>query len=250
MTYQTRQTPAEAGFISNNNLQTAYDIFVDGDYAYVPSYNSGLLEIIDISLPENPVGAGNYSNDNLRGASGVFARGGDYAYVTSMETGTLAIINISDPVNPVETGSLSNENMGGAFGVSVTGDYACVACMNSNTLAVIDISDPENPVEAASIFGEQINGPIGVSVSGKYAYVTGMGSNNLEIIELGVYEELSGSYVVEPGLSTPLLNAGAIVSQHAEDLWGNINSLTTLPPLSILPMAVRLPLTEGLHTLC
>ncbi|KAF1077257.1 PGF-pre-PGF domain-containing protein [Methanogenium sp. MK-MG] len=226
------ENPVEAGVISNDNLSESYDIFVRGNYAYVPSSSSGVLEIINISSPENPVEAGNISNDNLRGATGVFVNG-DYVYVTSMETATLGIINISDPENPVAAGSISSDNLAGAFGISVTGDYAYVACMYSNTLEVIDISNPEHPVEAASVSSERMSEPIGVSVSGNHAYVACMGSNSLEIIELAVYDELSGSYAVEPGLSTPQLNVQSILSQHAEDPSGNIYSLTTLPPINI-----------------
>ncbi|MDE4907685.1 PKD domain-containing protein [Methanogenium marinum] len=224
--------PVEAGFISNDNLSDSYDVFVDGDYAYVPSYDAGVLAIIDISHPENPVEAGNYSTENVEGASCAFVSG-DYAYVTSMETGTLAIINISDPANPEEAGSISNENLEGAFGVSVSGDYAYVACMYSDTFEIIDISDLAHPMEAASLSSEQMYEPIGVSVSGNHVYVTCIGTNNLEIIELGIYDELSGSYIVEPGLSTPQLNVESIVSQHAEDPLGNINSQTTVPPINI-----------------
>ena len=72
----------------------AYDVVVDGNYAYLGTGPSGLA-IIDISDPTNP-GAPVYMDTGYAADIDIL---GNYAYVSDLSDG-LAIIDISDPTNP------------------------------------------------------------------------------------------------------------------------------------------------------
>jgi len=93
------------------------DVAVRGDYAYLAG---GILRIIDISNPENPI---EISSLNRQGNQ--IAISGDYAYY-----GNLWVVDISDPFNPIDPVNSSPQAyyLGeGGTGIAVSGNYAYVA---------------------------------------------------------------------------------------------------------------------------
>jgi len=122
---------------------TAYDVALQGNYAYVADWNGG-LQVIDISNPLSPVLKTSCSTPS-------FARGiavsGSYAYVADWYAG-LQIIDISNPFSPFIAGACDTQ--GTARDVSVSGNYAYLAD-GDNGLVAINISDPANPVAVGSI---------------------------------------------------------------------------------------------------
>ena len=113
--------PVHKGSIANGSggalLNGPCGIFVSGNYAYVASYDSNALEIVDISNPASPTHKGNIANGSggalLNGPYGVFVSG-NYAYVTSYDSNALEIMDISNPASPTHKGSIANGN-GGAL---------------------------------------------------------------------------------------------------------------------------------------
>ena len=71
-------------------------IAVSGDYAYVASYASDAMVVIDISTPSNPTRVGEITGvvNYLDYARGI-AVSGDYAYVTSYTSDAMVVIDIS-----------------------------------------------------------------------------------------------------------------------------------------------------------
>lgn len=90
--------------------ETASDVTVAGDYAYIAAGFTG-LHIVNVSNPTAPVGVGIY--DGLGFAQQV-AVSGDYAYVTDAY-GRVGAIDISDPAAPVEVGIYDALEEGGGF---------------------------------------------------------------------------------------------------------------------------------------
>jgi hypothetical protein len=166
-------------------------IFISGNNAYVASYSSNALEIIDITNPANPVHKGSITDSNggalLALPQGVYVSG-NYAYVTSQGHNALEIIDVTDPANPVHKGSLSNGVDGARLAnpvhVFVSGHYAYVASAYSNALEIVDVTDPAHPVHKGSISNGYLGLPFGVFVSGNYAYVTSYNSDALEIVDV------------------------------------------------------------------
>ncbi|MGB3404081.1 MAG: leucine-rich repeat domain-containing protein [Microcoleaceae cyanobacterium] len=141
------------------------------DYAYVT--NSDILEIFDVSNPQNPILAGYYdSSDYLLDVSVV----GNYAYISD-DYGGLEIIDVSNPENPILVGSYDTDGYGGS--VSVLGDYAYIT--DYETLEIIDISNPQTPTLAGTY---DTNGYVqDISVVGNYAYIN-IDNNGLQIVDI------------------------------------------------------------------
>jgi len=121
---------------------TAYDIYLSGDYVYIADADSG-LQIVDISTPENPTLAGNYSYTAADSVMGVFVDG-NTAYLAYGKVG-LVMVDITDPTQPAIIGSpitLPGENETGfAKDVHVHGGYAFIAAYFNGGLQVVDIAE-------------------------------------------------------------------------------------------------------------
>jgi hypothetical protein len=179
-------------------LNDPHSVYVSGNYAYVASYDSNALEIVDVTNPANPVHKGSIVDATgtggalLNGPQSVYVSG-NYAYVASANSDALEIVDVSNPANPVHKGSIVN-GAGGALlhwpeSVYVSGNYAYVASWGSNALEIVDVTNPANPVHKGSIVngagGALLSDPAGVYVSGNYEYVGSAGSNALEIVDVG-----------------------------------------------------------------
>jgi hypothetical protein len=120
-----------------NTWNSALDVAVAGNYAYVASHETG-LRVLDISDLTTPAEVGYCSGDYQAAALEVID---GYAYLAG-NLGGLRIIDISDPFNPVDL--VVNELPFNASDVSVFGNYACVESA-LNRLWIVDISDPSEP---------------------------------------------------------------------------------------------------------
>jgi len=188
-------------------------VSVDGDYAYVADYGSG-LQVIDISDPTSPTLAGTCDTP---GNAYCVAIAGDYAYVADLSSG-LQVIDISDPTAPaiVEGATI----YGDAAGVAVAGDYAYVTEWSYGRLVIFDISDPTNLVWLGDY---NTNGHAwGVVASGDYAYVVA-GTDGLQILEVlrrryDVESSIGRSLTIDP-LSNTVEKVRLTTTQADEILW-------------------------------
>jgi len=185
--------PTHVGSITNKSSEVLLggpsSVFISGNYAYVASFKSNALEILDISDPVHPVHMGSIVNGTgdalLLGAESVYVSG-NYAYVASENSNALEIIDVSNTSLPVHKSSIIN-GAGGAslvspVGVFISGNYAYVTSSNGNALEIIDISNPSSPAHAGKISISSY--PYRVYVSGNYAYVANNLGNSLEIIDV------------------------------------------------------------------
>ncbi|MFC1612914.1 hypothetical protein ACFL23_01145 [Patescibacteria group bacterium] len=161
-------------------------LYISGKYAYVTSYTSKALTIIDITVPAAPTVAGSIIDETyLDGASWVHVAG-KYAYVSAKASDCLSVIDISDPANPVIVGSLiDTNNLDTATHVFVAGRYAYVTAASNNALTIVDIASSTNPTVTGSVSdATQLDKPESVYVRGKYAYVAVEDGNALTIIDI------------------------------------------------------------------
>lgn len=153
----------------------AYDVAVQGNYAYVATGASG-LRVVDISDPDSPHEVGICNTCSFTYCVTVEE---DLAYLVA--GGGLRIIDISDPARPLELGFY--DTPGGAEDVVVSDIYAYVACKRNifrredGGLCIIDIADPEDPHEIGFFTGELMD-IHSVAVSGNYAYLAGSADYN------------------------------------------------------------------------
>ena len=238
--------PTLAGTYGFSSPTYPLDVFVAGNNAYmgmsVGGVN-GMVEIVNITDPENPTVTGNITN----GAGGALLSyprdvfvAGDYAYVASQYDNALEIVNVTDPAHPTHAGSITKyegvlllENPEGVF---VAGTYAYVASTGSDSLAIIDISVPAVPVHVASITSPELEGARSVFVDGDYAYVAGYLSDALTVIDVSTpASPVQVASITNPGMDGALSvfvdggfayvpcymsNALEIISTHSSTLSG------------------------------
>lgn len=178
-------TPTLISEVSDGDGEFSYldagrDVQIQGNYAYVVSYDDSGFSIIDISLPENPelmseVYDGDGEFDKLQNPSSVFVQG-IYAYVTSYTDDAVTIIDISDPTDPVMVSEISDGEAGftrlnGANDIYVAGNYAYIVSALDAAITIMDISNPYGPAFA---FEEYFTGGYqghSIYVSDNYAYI-------------------------------------------------------------------------------
>ena len=168
----------ECGIVEN--------VFIVGDYAYVPDGYS--LKIVEISDPTKPTEVGQFDYDH-GGLIDVYVSG-SYAYAAEGSAG-LGIIDISNPAAPTKVGQINDG--GRIFGVFVSGSYAYLADYDEG-LGIIDISNPTAPVEVRKLYdlGQMIRY---IYVSGSYVYI--MGSNiGMEIIDPWSSKEIISNIIL------------------------------------------------------
>lgn len=140
---------------------SAFDVAVEGNYAYVADGGSG-LRVIDVTDPYAAFDRGNKVTGGF--ANGLAVSNG-YVYMADGGRG-LAIFDVSDPDNPLAIGNA--DTPGNANDVALSGRYAFVADGGIG-LSVVDISDPFHPQYKAGLnTGDTATG---IAVMGDYAYV-------------------------------------------------------------------------------
>ncbi len=178
-TYASAQScPSLVG--SYNTPDTALDVAVSGNYAFVADGIIGFL-IIDISVPKNPTLTG-FCKLSIPNAWDVaIAVSGNYAFVghdkDNIDFHVIDITNITRPqyITYVNVGSFVSPG-----GTSISGNYIYLALMDG-TFRIIDISTPTSP----SIRGSTRPGGTAKSISvlGNYAYMAA-GNEGLRIIDI------------------------------------------------------------------
>ena len=149
----------------------AYDVFLQGEYAYVADGEEG-LRVINAKNAVNPYFEANFKTSGF--TKGVFVYG-DYCYLANGTQG-LQIVDISDPSHPDSAGRF--DTPGSAEDVFLAGDFVYVAD-GGEGLQIIDVSDPNNPDTAAQFSAGSVKG---VFVTGSYAYLAT--STGLQILDV------------------------------------------------------------------
>lgn len=188
-----------------------------GVYAYVVAGRQHDLQIVDVSIPDNPSGAGSYKD--FPGGVYDVAVTGDYAYVAvrgrsdQPHTSGLWVMDISEPYNPTRIGFCDRDFYDSVNDVSVANGYAFIV---GSYLQVVDVSDPRAPYETATLFvGEGRH----VTVRGNYAFIatryTGLHtvdlSNPAVPVQVGLYN---------PPEEAPHIKHAAVAANYAYVLVG------------------------------
>lgn len=155
----------ELGRIEFPNLSA---IAVQGSYVYLgTSTNGGMVQVVDVSVPEKPVLRGHLRVSNVNRLQ----VHGHRVYVAD-ELAGLHVIDVSDPDAPVAVALWNDrcDNGGGYSAQDVeldaAGALAVVGC--STGLHVLDLSQPDRPTRLAQVPAEWATAR--VALSGTHAY--------------------------------------------------------------------------------
>lgn len=157
----------------------AYDIAIDGDYAFVASGSYG-LQIINIENPGNPVWA---AQRPLEGVSRRISKAGPLGYIAA-DAGGFDLMLLGNPTRPHLIHSY--RNFGKVMDVSVRGDYAYLACLDSG-LFVVDITDTLNIHTVGRLSGQGVIH--GLTLEGNYIYAACTqipGNEGMRVIDISI----------------------------------------------------------------
>ncbi len=147
----------------------AYDVVVDGGFAYVADGLSG-LQVVNIAIPGTPTIVGDYNTpDN---AMNIDVEGG-YAYIADRDAG-LQIIDVTDPENPTLAGSYYTPEPMGAIFVERNYAYALTGLfyLEYALLYILDVHNPQDPILVSSYeLQTGLSSIRDVYVADGYAYV-------------------------------------------------------------------------------
>lgn len=160
--------PANPLLLGQQNLPAsgyAWDIAVQGNYAYVAAESEG-MQVIDVSNPASPSIVGAFKPT---GGDEVWdvAIEGDYAYLAA-GYGGVRVVNISNPASPQEVAAIPTGDY--AWTLTVAGGYLYIADIDAG-LRIVNVAAPTSPVLVAAYTGS-LGAVVGVTVSGRHALVT------------------------------------------------------------------------------
>ncbi|TKJ41073.1 hypothetical protein CEE37_05245 [candidate division LCP-89 bacterium B3_LCP] len=213
--------PSNPDSVANYPLtQSAYDVAIEQDYAYVANADSGLL-VLSVSDPTNPEGI---SVCSLPGCAVDVEIYGDYAFVAAQDGG-LQVVSIADPASPLTAGFLSTT--GFTEGIAVHYPYIYIADGYYGGLYIADITDPAAPLYVSSVLTSEY--AMDVAIDGNYAYVAdgfaGLTvfdvANPAAPIEIGWHET--------PGYAT---SVGLLADNHVclADNWAGLRIFDVTDP--------------------
>ena len=136
------------GFANSRHL--AYDLMLDGNYAYLCCEGDGLY-VFDISNPASPACVSQWKDaENNFGQFYQSARNGNYLYVAGGIKG-IVVLDVTDLKSPKLVSNLvgGQGDWGGAIGLVNVGTYCYIQDEFFN-MHYIDVSDPGRPVETGS----------------------------------------------------------------------------------------------------
>ncbi len=125
------------------------DVWGEGDYAYLGSFQTTGVRIFNITDPTNPTLVSTYQGGVFKD---VKTRNG-IGYFASDDNQGMHIVDISDPVNPTLIKKVTSIQGGfnDIHNIFLDGDYVYQADNHNAAVKVLDISDPANPTFVRNI---------------------------------------------------------------------------------------------------
>lgn len=167
-------------------------LVVEWDYAYVASYWSSWLEILNITDTANPTHQWTITDDSSNNElwwPWDLSKKWDYVYVSAYWDSWLEVVDVSDPSNPVGVAKILDNSttieLQNPRGSTIEWNFLYATGYSSDSLQIIDISNPLAPV-ARWFFKDSIyiNWAQDVRVSWDYAYVTWYISDNIAVLNI------------------------------------------------------------------
>jgi hypothetical protein len=155
-----------------------------GNYAYVTSYNTQTLSIVDLTNPDAPAVLGTYVNASIAHANGL-AVVGNYAYVGRL--GGLTVIDVSNPNAPALASQLTLTAAQDHYSCFFDGCFLYVTGgtgAGSGWIYVVDVTEPTNPQIVGSLTNANLDSGSFVLARGRYAYVAGNSGQRINVVDL------------------------------------------------------------------
>jgi hypothetical protein len=169
-------------------LNSAYQIAVNGKYAYIFSSGSSKFYIVDVSNPYSPFNVSGLLITNSPGSlyGGAYSNG--YCYIATQNKG-LTVVNVTNPLSPTQTfqeGGTLNKSIGVAVNGNIvyTTNYQTTSPWTVRYLKSWNISNPASPTLISTLTLPAGTKPAEISINGHYAYVSDLNTSSVQIVNI------------------------------------------------------------------
>ena len=173
VTAQSPSSPVVGRLVDPVRLRGVEDVFVDGDYAWLPCREGQRLTICSIKDPANPQVVSSFTHDQLDHAAG-YAINGNTIYLASQSNHRLLVIDATDKsaLRLIASVLIGEPGKGVLYKVAYRDGYCFVADLTAKKLFVVDVRSPGQPVVVGSVaVTMEDDGPFSVLLHGDYALV-------------------------------------------------------------------------------
>ena len=212
-------SPVVGKLVDAVNLVGAEDVYLDGDYAYVPCRLGQRLTVCSIKDPAHPKVVSSFSNPLLGAASG-FDRDGNTIYVTSMNSGQLLILDATDKTNLRLLGSVAVGGKGRLYKLAYRDGYCFIPNADLRKLFVVDVRNPQAPKIAGTVTVTTENDePFSIMLRGNFALVGTIRGKQSRLAVIDI------SNPTQPRLTTQIFGPeiGHVSGHVLDDLYYSVN---------------------------
>ncbi|MFH1300717.1 MAG: hypothetical protein ABIK07_06620 [Planctomycetota bacterium] len=213
------ESPIVGQLVDAVNLVGAEDVYLDGDYAYVPCRQGQRLTICSIKDPAQPKVVSSFSHPLLGSASG-FDRNGNTIYVTSMNSSQMLILDATDKTNLRLLGSVSLGGKGRLYKLAYRNGYCFIPNADLKKLFVVDVRNPQEPKIAGSVTVTTENDePFSVLLRGDFALVGTIRGKQSRLAVIDISDP------TQPRLTTQVFGPeiGHVSGQVLDELYYSVN---------------------------
>ena len=168
------QTPILGQLVDPVNLRGVEDVYLDGDYAYLPCREGHRFTICSIADPVNPTVSSSFTHPDLRHATGL-AINGNTLYLTSSDNHRLLILDATNKSDVRLLGSLTIGRPGTkewTYKLAYRAGYCYVTNQTEKKLFVVDVKNSHRPVVVGStLVTTEKDGPFSIALRDNYALI-------------------------------------------------------------------------------
>tara|TARA_R100001132_G_scaffold27573_1_gene35755 strand:+ start:18326 stop:19387 length:1062 start_codon:yes stop_codon:yes gene_type:complete len=213
------ESPVVGQLVDAVNLVGAEDIYLDGDYAYIPCRQGQRLTICSIKDPAHPRVVSSFSHSLLGAASG-FDRNGNTIYVTSMNTSQLLVLDATDKTSLRLLGSVAIGGKGRLYKLAYRNGYCFIPNADLRKLFVVDVRNPQDPkVVGSATVTTGADEPFSVLLRGDFALVGTIRGTQSRLAVIDI------SNPAQPRLTTQVFGPeiGHVSGQVVDELYYSVN---------------------------
>lgn len=232
--------------VESGDLVTPADIFISGDYAYIPDGGQEKTHIYNIADPLSPTYV-TFFTDYVSGNATSIYVSGNYALIGY--DSKVIIVDVSNPEIPTLVSTITS-GLSGATAVYVKDSYAYIISNGNNSLVIFDISDPAYPTLVSST-DSSLDLPIAADIADNYIYIASSGNDSLVILDVSDPSLPVVVATISSNLSSPqavkVANGYAYVTSQGNNSLVIFDVLTPSSPIFVSSTGDGISLPKAIY---
>ncbi len=243
---RSQTSPIVSQLVDSKLLRGIEDVYIKGEYAFLPCREGKRLTICSIDDPAKPKIVASFTHSSLGAAAGI-ALHGDTLFLTSQDNQRLLVIDVSQKIAPKLLGSVVVGMLGNGilYKVAYHDGHCFVANQAEKKVFVVDVKNPRQPVVVSqTVVTTEKDGPFSITIRGQHALVgTIFGSRNrLAVIDISKPQSLAVvSFLMGPQLGH---FSGEFVGNHFFAVNWNDNAFLVVDVSNIQKPVLKAKLVD------